>query len=128
MDALLPPEIEVQTHRVMTFNPDRNEELCRQSLDLLEERRHMAELRNQKYKRRICLAFDQKVKARAFHEGEWVLRRADVLKGLGKLDQAWEGPFRVVGILPGGAYQLANTQGEVLKRPWNIQHLKRFYA
>ncbi|PIN02761.1 hypothetical protein CDL12_24723 [Handroanthus impetiginosus] len=115
MDALLPPEIEVQTHRVITFDPDLNEKLCRQSLDLIEERMHMAKLRNQKYKRRICFAFNQKV-----------LRRADVVKGLKKLDQTWEGPFRVAGVLPGGAYQLANKQGKILKRPWNVQHLKKF--
>ncbi|PIN16020.1 hypothetical protein CDL12_11330 [Handroanthus impetiginosus] len=76
----------------------------------------MAELRSQRYKGRICLAFNQKVKPRTFRKGERVLRRADVLKGMKKLDQAWEGPFRVVEVLPGGAYQLANKQGETLKR------------
>ncbi|PIN24312.1 hypothetical protein CDL12_02960 [Handroanthus impetiginosus] len=70
----------------------------------MEEMRHVVEFRNQRYKIRICLAFNQKVKPRTFHEGEWVLRRANVLKGMRNLDQAWERPFRVVGVLPGGAY------------------------
>ncbi|PIN23896.1 hypothetical protein CDL12_03377 [Handroanthus impetiginosus] len=92
MDALLPPKIEVQTHTVITFDPERHEQLCRQSLDLIEE------------------------------------RRVDVLKDMEKLDQAWEGLFKVVGILLGGAYQQANKQGETLKRPWNVQQLKKLYA
>ncbi|KAL0416678.1 UNVERIFIED_CONTAM: hypothetical protein Slati_3499700 [Sesamum latifolium] len=50
---------------------------------------------------------------------EWdlVLRRADALRPIGKLDPTWEGPYKVTSILGKGAYELEDPEGRPLPRP-----------
>ncbi|PIN02456.1 hypothetical protein CDL12_25031 [Handroanthus impetiginosus] len=49
-------------------------------------------------------------------------------KGIGKLEPAWEGLFKIVSIIPGGAHKLMDKDGKALERSWNVQHLKKYYT
>jgi hypothetical protein len=46
-----------------------------------------------------------------------------------KLESPWEGPFIITEVIPEGAYHLKNpASGKDVGNPWNIAHLRRFYA
>lgn len=75
-------------------------------MDLVEERRVDATFRSLRYKQQIRDAYNKKVQVRRFEKGGLVLKRADALKPMGKLDPNWEGPYIVERVLKGGAYEL----------------------
>ncbi|KZV38776.1 hypothetical protein F511_27129 [Dorcoceras hygrometricum] len=76
----------------------------------------------------MARAYNDRVKPRNFQVGDLVLRRADILKPVAKLDPKWEGPYKVVEIVKAGTYRLQNIYGKILPRPWNVANLKKFYA
>jgi hypothetical protein len=45
----------------------------------------------------------------------------------GKLSQKWKGPYYIHDIIGKGAYKLRTIDGKVLKTPYNIKHLKKYY-
>lgn len=45
----------------------------------------------------------------------------------GKLAPVWEGPYRVVKCHIQGTYHLQAVNDRHLPRPWNAEHLKRYY-
>ncbi|KAL0426480.1 UNVERIFIED_CONTAM: hypothetical protein Slati_2822800 [Sesamum latifolium] len=71
--------------------------------------------------------FSLKSKSRNFQVGDLVLRRADALKPIGKLDPTWEGPYKVTSVLGKGAYELEDPEGRPLPRPWNVHNLKKYF-
>ncbi|KAL0444489.1 UNVERIFIED_CONTAM: hypothetical protein Slati_2171600 [Sesamum latifolium] len=60
--------------------------------------------------------------------GDLVLRRADALKPIGKLDPTWEGPYKVTSVIGKGAYELEDPEDCPLPRPWNVHNLKKYFA
>ncbi|XP_071729264.1 uncharacterized protein [Rutidosis leptorrhynchoides] len=71
-EAVLPAEIQVLTER--TGNNKNNEENLRVNLDLLEERREAAVIREASYKRAIEGYYNKRVKPSTFKVEEYVLR------------------------------------------------------
>ena len=46
-----------------------------------------------------------------------------------KLAAPWEGPYIVTKVIGGGAYRLKDSKtGAIVSNPWNMAHLRRFYA
>ena len=82
----------VPSTRVQNFSEEENDETIRDELDLLEERRTIADLRNQNDKLRIQRYFNKKVRDRSFVPGDLVLR---IIKQPTKLQEQWEGPYIV---------------------------------
>ncbi|KAL0381942.1 UNVERIFIED_CONTAM: hypothetical protein Slati_4608400 [Sesamum latifolium] len=72
-------------------------------------------------------SYNRRVKSRNFQVGDLVLRRADALKPIGKLDPTWEGPYKVTSVLGKGAYELEDPEGRPLPRPWNVHNLKKYF-
>ncbi|KAL0399983.1 UNVERIFIED_CONTAM: hypothetical protein Sradi_2341600 [Sesamum radiatum] len=85
-EAIIPAELSIPSHRVMNFSEKCNENLLRENLDLIEELRKKAFLRVQRYKNIMISSYNRRVKSRNFQVGDLVLRRADALKPIGKLD------------------------------------------
>jgi hypothetical protein len=59
-----------------------------------------------------------------------VLRKVEATENdtdKGKLGANWDGPFKTVRIVKPGTYELQDSEGKLLKRPWNADHLKKFY-
>ena len=74
--------------------------------------------------------YNKKVKVRRFNIGDLVLRKVSQAtkdSSQRKLGPAWEGPYQVIRHSREGSYYLKTLDGQVLPRPWNIEHLKRYY-
>lgn len=99
-------------------------------LDLLEEKREAARLRNRSYQPDIAKSYNRKVRTRTFQEGDWVLRRVfdnTKDKAAGKLAPGWEGPYKVIEVRGAGAYRLEDCHGKVQPNCWNALHLKIYH-
>ncbi|XP_012850074.1 PREDICTED: uncharacterized protein LOC105969843 [Erythranthe guttata] len=127
-EAVIPLEVGIPSRRVKNFSEVDNGERLRADLDLAEELREQAAIRMEVSKARMKNAYDRKVRKRHFQVGDLVLKQADALKATGKMEPNWEGPYVVKKILKGGAYELATATGNKLPRPWNIGHLKKYFA
>jgi len=46
----------------------------------------------------------------------------------GKLQPKWKGPYIINEIVGKGAYKLRNLEGRILKAPYNIKLLKKYYS
>ncbi|MEJ1821211.1 hypothetical protein, partial [Escherichia coli] len=127
---LLSRSIGVPSPRTIDFSAEANGENLRADLDLLEEKRDLAYIKEARYKQQVARYYNQRVKTRQFQVGDLVLRNNEVSKAaqLGKLEATWEGPYRVDEVLGKGAYKLAQLSGEQLPNAWHIIHLKRYYA
>ena len=102
----------------------------KENLDSLDEIRDQAAERMAKYQQRIAEYYNQRVKLRRFNIGDLVLRKvtpATKDPAHGKLGPSWEGPYRVVHYSRQGSYHLEDSKGKRLPRPWNVEHLKRYY-
>ncbi|CAL8994500.1 unnamed protein product [Prunus brigantina] len=129
-EAVVPVEISEPSYRTETFAPRANEEALALSLDLIEERRAQANLRNEAYKQRISRYYDSRVKPRSFRIGDWVMREVSLATKNpteGTLGPSWEGPYEIIGIRRSGTYRLRDSNGKTLGNPWNVEHLKYYY-
>ena len=107
---------------------DTNDEVLRQELDLVEEIRTGASLRETSLKQKISLRHNAKVFRRDFEVGSLVLRRSHKDSREGKLAANWEGPYRVRDKTNKGAYYLEQLNGDEIPRPWNAEKLKQYYS
>nr|GEW78244.1 reverse transcriptase domain-containing protein [Tanacetum cinerariifolium] len=98
--AVIPTEIRMPTYRTAVVDAVHNNEELWLDLDLLEERRECAAIRE----------------AKASH----------AMDG-GKLGPKWEGHYKVTKALRDGAYRLRSMDGAVLPRTWNVANLKKCY-
>ncbi|XP_071699768.1 uncharacterized protein [Rutidosis leptorrhynchoides] len=129
-EVVIPAEILVPTHRVTNFDEEANGEALCENLNLVEERRLMAAIREANNKHQIAKYYNKRVRALSFDVGEWVVRNNDASRAekLGKLGPNWEGPYQVVAINAAGSYKLADIEGRTLLNAWHAALLKRYYA
>ncbi|KAK8954142.1 hypothetical protein KSP39_PZI002328 [Platanthera zijinensis] len=135
-EAVIPVEFEVESPRVTTakegderWQVDNGEEQ-RLSLDLVEELRELASIRQEEAKRRMSRYFDKHIRVKQFQKGDLVLKKVDVAgrgASVGKLNPNWEGPFIVKEALKSGGYHLQDVDGVPLDRARSGDDLKRFY-
>ncbi|VFQ71079.1 unnamed protein product [Cuscuta campestris] len=125
----LPIEAKIMTFREKVYEEKGNEEDHLAELNLLEERRMVAEAKIMEYQQAAKAYHDNKVGPRYFQVGDEVLRRREASKPGegGKLAKKWEGPYRVTAILRPGTYKLETMEGRELERCWNSHHLRKFY-
>ncbi|GFS42902.1 hypothetical protein Acr_00g0082420 [Actinidia rufa] len=93
--------------RVSNFNKEINEAELRVNLDLLEEKRVNAELRQMAYKCQVAKYYNQRVKHRSFLPGDLVLRKVTLSTkepNAGKLGPMWKGPYKVIKVSRPGTY------------------------
>src|SRR5262249_32318769 len=90
-EAVIPVDIGLSTSRVEEYDPTANEDGLKLNLDLLPERRDMAELRMAAHHQRASNYFNKKVRSKIFQVGDLVLRNAAAAgHHVGKLDPKWE--------------------------------------
>ena len=98
-EAVIPVEVHMANHRVMSYQDKDNEEQLRLNLDLIDEVRADAKYRAAKYKNLMARQYDAIVKPRRFNIRDLVLRKVSLAtKNLahGKLGPNWEGPYKVI--------------------------------
>ena len=121
-EAMDPVELGVGSLRKDNFDPEQNMILQRHKLDFLEEKQHDSQLQVAAYPRRTARYFNSKVKMRGFQVKDLFLIR--VLHNKGELNPSWEGPYKIIGVLTPGAYQLTHLTGDQIPRSWNANYLK----
>ncbi|XP_076951217.1 uncharacterized protein LOC143624448 [Bidens hawaiensis] len=126
-EAMIPAEVGVPSPRI-TLPKDNNAER-RLDLMLLEERRELAAIREQNYKRQLQKYYNTKVKICKFNAGDYVLcnNEASRAHAQGKLAPSWEGPYQIKEVLGKGAYTLMHLDGSAIPRTWNATQLRRCY-
>nr|GEW20586.1 hypothetical protein [Tanacetum cinerariifolium] len=96
-EAIIHAEIEMPTYRTTVFLVDvvHNDEELRLNLDLLEERRERAAIREAKAKLKMTKYYNARVRGVTFRPGDFVYRSNDASHAVdgGKLDRKWEGPY-----------------------------------
>ncbi|GKB60585.1 hypothetical protein Tco_0916771 [Tanacetum coccineum] len=106
------------TIRTAEVNIATNDDERRIDLDLLEERREQAAIREEKAKLKMKGHYDAKVRGVSFRPGDFVYRANDAshAEDTGKLGPKWEGPYEVTEALGKGAYKLRDMEGRELPR------------
>lgn len=129
-EAVIPAEVGLPSPRVINFVSSANEEELRCNLDLLDERRDNARIKQAKYKEAMAKYYNDRVLSRQFKPGDLVLRKneASHAEPTGKLSPHWEGPYIVSDATKSGSYMLTTVDGKLLPRPWHISNLRRFYV
>ncbi|GKE19197.1 hypothetical protein Tco_1426774 [Tanacetum coccineum] len=94
-EAVIPAEIGMPTYRTMMVREDFNKEELRLNLDLLQERREMAAIREARYKIKLEQYYNKRVQLTSFKPGDLVFckKEASRVENQGKL-----GPNRKVPI------------------------------
>ncbi|KAM1575506.1 hypothetical protein ACFX10_031929 [Malus domestica] len=129
-EAVVLVELEQATFRVQNYVQSENDKQLTLNLDLVEEHRNQAHLRNVTYKQRISNYYDSRVKPRFFKVGNWVLKKTllcDRVPIKGTLSPNWDESFEVVGISRLGSYNQRSSDEKTLGHPWNADHLKYYY-
>jgi hypothetical protein len=126
-EACLPSEIIMGSLRVQSFDESMQEQLRREDVDFIDERRWQAAIQNARYNQALRRYHQRFVRSRELKVGNLVLRRILNREGLYKLSPSWEGPFKVTEMCRPGCVRLATTEGVPLPNPWNIEHLRKFY-
>ncbi|GKC75762.1 reverse transcriptase domain-containing protein [Tanacetum coccineum] len=128
-EAIIPAEIGMPTYRTAAVDIVCNDDEIRLNLDLLEERRERAAIREAKAKSKMMRYYNARVCDFTFKPGDYVYRsnKASHAMDGGKLGPKWEGPYEVTEVLGGVANKLRSMDGAVLPRTWNIANLKKCY-
>ncbi|GJT67970.1 reverse transcriptase domain-containing protein [Tanacetum coccineum] len=129
MEAVIPAEIGMPTYCTAVVDAVHNNEELRLNLDLLEERRECAAIREAKAKLKMTKYYNARVRGVTFRPEDFVYRSNNASHAVdgGKLGQKWEGPYEVTEALGDGAYKSKSIDGTVLPRTWNIANLKKCY-
>ncbi|XP_071695436.1 uncharacterized protein [Rutidosis leptorrhynchoides] len=127
--AVIPTELMVPTKRIRDFDESSNDEGLRANLDMLEECREIAAIREAINKKKISKYYDKFVKPLSFRIRDyvWCNNEANRAENTGKLGPNWEGPYEVIEISATQSYILAGLNGERIPRTWHATNLKRCY-
>ncbi|GKA35217.1 reverse transcriptase domain-containing protein [Tanacetum coccineum] len=71
-EAVIPVEIGMPTYRTIQFNEAQNEEEMRLNLDLIQEKRDTAAIREAKYKKKVEQYYNKRVHPVSFKIGDFV--------------------------------------------------------
>nr|GEX38284.1 reverse transcriptase domain-containing protein [Tanacetum cinerariifolium] len=129
-EAVISVEIGMPTLRTMKVDMVQNDKALEINLDLLEERREQAAIREAKSKAKIEKYYNSRVRNTSFKPGDLVYCSNDTIRAekRGKLSPKWEGPYEVTKALGKGAYKLRDHDGKQLPRTWNVRNLKKCYV
>ncbi|GJZ85029.1 reverse transcriptase domain-containing protein [Tanacetum coccineum] len=107
-EAVILDEIGIPTYRTLMIREGYNEEEIRLNLDLLQERREAAAIREARYKTKMEQYYHKKVHPACFRPGEFIFQRneASRVEDQGKIGPKWEGSYRVVEAYENGCYKL----------------------
>jgi hypothetical protein len=126
-EAVLPVEIIHEAPRIAAYDEATSTEALQDNVDALDEARDVALARPMQYQQSLQNYHSSRVRPRSFMVGDLVLRLKQ--DGHDKLESPWVGPYIVIEVTPGGAYQLQDKKtGKDESNPWNAEQLRWFYA
>ncbi|KAJ1700962.1 hypothetical protein LUZ63_000741 [Rhynchospora breviuscula] len=133
-EAVLPIEVELPSLRVAMASEiplTKQMQLRLQDLDGMDERRLAAQQNLELYQARMTRAYEKLSRPRALRKGELVLvlRRPITDQHHGpKFAPNWKGPYIIDQVYDGGAYLLADQEGNHPISPINGRYLKKYYG
>jgi hypothetical protein len=127
-DAILPPEIYLQSARVAHLDSEHQTEARELDSILLEERRSTALINMQKYQEPLKKYYNRSVVQRGLNIGDLVLRKDIQTWEKHKFSSPWEGSFIIVVVAAPGAYVLAEVNDAMLPNTWNADQLRKYYV
>ncbi|GKA64427.1 reverse transcriptase domain-containing protein [Tanacetum coccineum] len=129
-EVVIPAEIGMPTIRTVEVDLVQNIEALEINLDLLEEIREEAAIREAKSKAKMEKYYNAKVRNTSFKPGDLVYRNNDASRAedTRKPGPKWEGPYEITEALGKGAYKLKDRDEQQLPRTWNISNLKKRYV
>ncbi|RDY09298.1 Retrovirus-related Pol polyprotein, partial [Mucuna pruriens] len=95
-ESVIPVEIGESSTQTTLFEPSENEDELRANLDMLQEVRETAHIREYAVKTRVAKMYNKKVVPRNFKPQDLVLRKIVQKTESNKFMPSWEGPFRVI--------------------------------
>ncbi|GKD94655.1 reverse transcriptase domain-containing protein [Tanacetum coccineum] len=118
------PRLVCGKKRIKEFEARQNENKRREDLDILEERREIASIKEAYYKQKLERYYNKHVRPSTFKQGTYVLRlnSSIIAEFQGKIGPTWEGPYVVKKAYRDGAYKL-----ETLSDSWNGSNLLKIY-
>ncbi|GJZ96428.1 hypothetical protein Tco_0668762 [Tanacetum coccineum] len=127
MEAVIPAEIGMPTLRTAKADMVQNKEALEINLDLLEERKEHAAIREAKSKAKMEKYYKLKVCNTSFKPGDLVYCSNDASRAeeVGKLGPKWERPYEVTEVIGKGGYKLRDNDEKQLPRTWNVCNLKK---
>nr|GEW81286.1 reverse transcriptase domain-containing protein [Tanacetum cinerariifolium] len=104
-EAVIPVEIGMPTYHTVVVDAVHNNEELQLNLDLPEEMRKRAAIREAKTKLKMTNYYNARVRGVTFKPGDFVYRSNDASHAVdrGKLGPKWEGPYEVTEALGDGA-------------------------
>jgi hypothetical protein len=133
-EAVLPVEIGLQSLRVTgqgSLSAKEYHELMMDKIDDVHESRFQALEEIEKEKIKIAKAYNKHVMEKSFQVGDivWkmILPLGTRCGKFGKWSPSWEGPFRVIRVVPGSAYFVDDLEGQMLPKGLNGKYLKCHY-
>ncbi|GKC22903.1 reverse transcriptase domain-containing protein [Tanacetum coccineum] len=117
-ESVIPAEIGMPTFRTAEVDIAENDEALEINLDLIEEKREQAAIREAKSKRQMEKYYNTKVRNTSFKPGDLVYRsnEASRVEDTGKLGPKWEGPYEVTEAHGKGSYKLKDRNGKEVPR------------
>ena len=102
----------------------------KENLDLLPETQGNALLRSMAQKQKMIRSFNRLVKTKHIQVCNIVLRKVEATGKFvdkGKLGTNWDGPFKIIRVVKPGTFELEDMKEKKLPRPWNGDHLKKYF-
>ena len=123
----MPYDLKFDAPRVVAYDEEDSDDALEDGVDTLDEARDVALARTATYQQSLRNYHSRRLRPRSLSVGDLVLRLKQ--KKVHKLASPWEGPFAGTEVVGGGAYRLKHAYtGEPSHNPWNVAHLRRFYA
>jgi hypothetical protein len=133
-EVVLLVEIGLQSLRVTkqgSLSAKECHELVMDKIDDVSESRFKALEEIEKEKIKIAKAYNKRVMEKSFPVGDLVWKMILPLGTrsgkFGKWSPSWEGPFRVIRVVPGNAYFMEDLEGHSLPKTLNRKYLKCYY-
>ena len=134
-EAVLPVEVNLAALRIAKqdgLSAVDFHNLMMDNIDEVADKRLTALKDIERDKLRVARAYNKKVKLKSFQVGDlvWkvILPVGSKDKKFGKWSPSWEGPFKIVRVVPGNSYLVESTDGGLtLPRALNGRYLKKFY-
>ncbi|GKC36530.1 reverse transcriptase domain-containing protein [Tanacetum coccineum] len=127
-EAVIPAEIGMPTIRTAEVNIATNDDERRIDLDILEERREQAAIREEKAKSQMKGYYDARVRRVSFRPGDFVYRANDASHAEDTGKEKWKGPFEGYGKPLEQEHTSCVTWGREVARCRIFCNLKKCYV